>query len=156
GYDQQHIRDFLLRTIECAENACFNREQTLIAGGIGPYGAYLCDGSEYRGEYKIDRRELIDFHRERYEILSQSYCDLIVFETIPCLEEVDAIVEFSRDSSKPVWVSMCCRNGSQLSSGEPLAEAGQRLAAAPSIVAVGVNCVAPQNVASQIEVLQDV
>jgi homocysteine S-methyltransferase len=27
----------------------------LIAGSVGPYGAFLADGSEYRGDYNLTR-----------------------------------------------------------------------------------------------------
>jgi homocysteine S-methyltransferase len=155
GYGRAEVRELLLRTVECAENACPGCADKLIAAGIGPYGAYLCDGSEYRGQYAIDRDALREFHRERFEILCSSKCDLIVFETIPCLDEVHAVAELCRDATKPVWVSMCCRNERELSSGEQLADAVKILDAAPSVVAVGVNCVAPRYVATHLKILKD-
>jgi Homocysteine/selenocysteine methylase (S-methylmethionine-dependent) len=46
-----------------------NRPMPLVAGSVGPYGAYLADGSEYRGDYNISEEELINFHRPRIKIL---------------------------------------------------------------------------------------
>ncbi len=31
-----------------------SRERPLVAASVGPYGAYLADGSEYRGDYELD------------------------------------------------------------------------------------------------------
>ena len=39
----------------------------LVASGIGPYGAYLADGSEFRGDYSVSLAELRSFHEERLE-----------------------------------------------------------------------------------------
>jgi homocysteine S-methyltransferase len=81
---------------------------------------------------------------------------LIVFETVPCLDEALAISELTRSSApKPVWVSLCCRNESELSSGEPLSEAAGVLSSAASVVALGVNCVSPRTVSSLIQILKD-
>ncbi len=40
----------------------------LVAASVGPYGAMLADGSEYRGRYSIDDRGLAEFHRPRLEV----------------------------------------------------------------------------------------
>jgi len=157
GYDEKSIREILLRTVRCAESPCSERGRTLIAAGIGPYGAFLCDGSEYRGNYGIDQTALRDFHRERYEILAAYDCDLIVFETVPCLDEVRAIIELTRDAApKPIWISVCCRNERELSSGESLAEAARLIASEPAVVAFGVNCVAPQFVSGHLQLLKEI
>ena len=36
-----------------------------MAASIGPYGASLADGSEYRGHYGISRQQLADYHGPR-------------------------------------------------------------------------------------------
>lgn len=65
------------------------RLRPLVAGSVGPYGAFLADGSEYRGDYKLTKQELIDFHRPRVEALIAAGADLLACETIPCLIEAD-------------------------------------------------------------------
>ena len=37
----------------------------LVAASVGPYGAVLADGSEYRGRYGLTRAELREFHLPR-------------------------------------------------------------------------------------------
>ena len=41
----------------------------LVAASVGPYGAVLADGSEYRGRYGIGAARLRDFHLPRLELL---------------------------------------------------------------------------------------
>src|ERR1051326_8719226 len=43
----------------------------LVAGSVGPYGAYLADGSEYRGDYTVSVDEMKDFHRPRIQALGE-------------------------------------------------------------------------------------
>src|SRR3954470_21932374 len=39
------------------------RPRPFVAASVGPYGAFLADGSEYRGDYGLSEAELLDFHR---------------------------------------------------------------------------------------------
>ncbi|NTU56557.1 MAG: homocysteine S-methyltransferase, partial [Anaerolineales bacterium] len=39
------------------------RPNPFVAASVGPYGAYLADGSEYRGNYGLSEEQLMDFHR---------------------------------------------------------------------------------------------
>ena len=63
------------------------RLRPLIAASVGPYGAMLGDGAEYRGHYAVSDSALAAFHRPRLEVLAQSGADLLACETIPCLRE---------------------------------------------------------------------
>src|SRR5207342_2102556 len=60
-----------------------------VAASVGPYGAVLADGSEYRGDYRLSVAQLRRFHRPRMEILAAAGADLLAIETIPCLAEVE-------------------------------------------------------------------
>jgi homocysteine S-methyltransferase len=68
------------------------RSRPLVAASIGCYGASLHDGSEYRGDYGLSRKELMDFHRIRLRVLVDSGADLLAFETIPSQLEAEAVV----------------------------------------------------------------
>lgn len=37
----------------------------LVAGSVGPYGAFLADGSEFSGNYNLSQEDYIKFHRPR-------------------------------------------------------------------------------------------
>ena len=45
-----------------------NDFKPLIAASIGPYGAYLADGSEYHGNYGISEEKLREFHHQLQDI----------------------------------------------------------------------------------------
>lgn len=115
----------------------------LVAGSVGPYGAMLADGSEYRGDYDVSAETLTAYHRPRMEALVEAGADLLAFETIPTIREAEALVRLLDEVAIPAWLSFSCRDASTTSAGEPIAEA-VALGAHPRIVAVGVNCTAPR------------
>jgi len=117
----------------------------LVAASVGPYGAYLHDGSEYRGDYGLSVEELIDFHRPRMAVLAASGADLLACETIPSLLEAQALVELLAEfPAMTAWLSFSCRDALHVSHGEPFANCVALANASPQIVAVGVNCTAPR------------
>ncbi len=119
----------------------------LVAASIGPYGASRADGSEYRGRYGLSVDALRDFHRERLALLADSGADLLACETIPELEEGIALVELLEERGYAVgWLSFSCADGARLRSGAPVEEAFALANATTRVVAVGVNCTAPEHV----------
>jgi homocysteine S-methyltransferase len=117
-----------------------------VAASVGPYGAVLADGSEYRGRYGLSASALRDFHAPRIELLASAGPDFLAVETIPDLDEAAVLVQILAELSLPAWLSFSI-TGSTTRAGQPLAEAFAVAASAPSIFAVGVNCCAPDDVA---------
>lgn len=131
-----------------------NRLKPLVAASIGPYGAYLADGSEYHGNYSITADELVSFHRERFEILADM-ADLFAIETIPSLDEAKAVYKLlDENPDTRAWVSFSCKDGFRLADGSPIVEAIQIFTDMPQVLAVGVNCCQPGYAASLIEQIQ--
>ena len=64
----------------------------LVAGSVGPYGAYLADGSEYRGDYQRTASEFQEFHRPRIRALIDAGVDILAIETMPHLAEIEAVL----------------------------------------------------------------
>ncbi|MCC6169978.1 MAG: homocysteine S-methyltransferase [Caldilineaceae bacterium] len=121
------------------------RLRPLVAASIGPYGAYLADGSEYRGDYGLTVAELMDFHRPRLALLAESAADLLACETIPTLVEAEALAALLAEfPAATAWLSFSCGDEAHLWHGEPLAEAVALANECPQVVAVGVNCTAPR------------
>ena len=122
----------------------------LVAASVGPYGAMLADGSEYRGHYALDEEALIAFHRPRLEVLAAAGADLLAVETVPCLAEARAVARLLRDEfpTTPAWISFSCADGLHNSQGEMLADCVAALDGFEQVVAVGVNCTSPQHIAS--------
>jgi len=128
-----------------------DRQYPLVAASIGPYGAYLADGSEYRGDYDTSDTELYEFHRDRWQILAASKADLLACETIPSQPEVLVLLQLLRETTgRQAWVSFSCRDGVHLCDGTPLRVAAQACAAEPAVVAVGINCTHPEHISSLI------
>ena len=115
-----------------------------VAASIGPYGAVLADGSEYRGDYGKTAAELRDWHRPRFEILADAGADVLAFETVPALAEVEAIVALLDGTGLDAWISLTAEDG-KTRAGEPIEDAFALAASIPEVFAVGVNCCpAPQ------------
>lgn len=129
----------------CADSAPWSRLRPLVAASIGPYGACLADGSEYRGDYALEKQQLIDFHRPRMEILADCGADLFALETIPSLLEAEALLELlSEFPGKHAWLSFSCRDEDSVSHGERFADCARSADSHPQIVAVGINCTRPE------------
>ncbi len=117
----------------------------LVAASVGPYGAWLADGSEYDGRYGLTLSELVDFHAARFGLLAASGADLLACETIPCLDEAVALLRLLDDTDDVwCWMSFTCRDGRSLRDGTPLEEAAAMAAAHPRVAAVGINCTEPR------------
>jgi homocysteine S-methyltransferase len=123
------------------------RLRPLIAASVGPYGAMLADGSEYRGHYGVSDEDLAAFHRPRLQVLARSGADLLACETIPCLQEAlvlaGLLAEFPEITA---WISFSCRDGVRNSEGEAISHCMAALEPYVQIAALGVNCTAPEYV----------
>ncbi len=129
-----------------AERAPDDPGPLLVAASIGPYGAFLGDGSEYRGRYGFDRAGLRDFHRDRLRSLWEAEPDLLACETIPDLEEVGVLADLLGETGASGWLALSCADGGHLRGGAPVEDAARIADATPGFLAVGVNCTAPQHV----------
>jgi homocysteine S-methyltransferase len=116
-----------------------------VAASVGPYGAALADGSEYRGRYGLTARELAVWHRPRLEALAEAAPDVLALETVPDLVEAEALLAVIAGLGIPAWLTYTV-DGDRTRAGQPLAEAFAVAAEAPEVVAVGVNCCAPSDV----------
>lgn len=131
----------------------------LIAASIGPYGAAMADGSEYRGDYGITSDELRQFHLDRVTVLADCDVDLFAFETIPDLEEARVIVELMRRpefSQIPYWLSFTAGSERRLAGGALFSDAVKIAAAGANCVAVGLNCTKPEFITPLLFNAQDV
>ncbi|NHA66868.1 homocysteine S-methyltransferase [Phycicoccus sp. CMS6Z-2] len=131
----------LAASVRLAREAAGGR--ALVAASVGPYGAVLADGSEYRGYDGVDRATLRDLHGPRLERLVAAGPDLLACETLPELAEGEVLVELLEEVAPhlPYWLSFSCRPGGRLNGGAPFAQAAAL--ARGACVAIGVNCTAP-------------
>ena len=122
-----------------------------MAASVGPYGAALADGEEYVGRYGLTVAQLADWHRPRMEILAEAGADVLALETVPDVDEAEALVGLVDELGVPAWLSYTI-DGTTTRAGQPLADAFAVAAGVPEIVAVGVNCCAPDDVEHAVRV----
>jgi homocysteine S-methyltransferase len=154
GYDADTARRLIGRSVTLAQEArdelADTRPGLLVAASVGPYGAFLADGSEYRGDYGVARAQLRDFHAPRLELLAESAPDLFAVETIPDADEAEVLVELLDDLGVPAWFSYSTR-GPATCAGQPLSEVYAVLAESSSIIAAGINCSEQEHVLEAVE-----
>ncbi len=127
----------------------------LVAGSIGPYGAMLADGSEYRGDYDPGEAALRDLHAPRMEALLDAGADLLAIETIPTVREARVVVELLDELDGTGWLSVQCRDEGHTAAGEPIAEVAAAAEDVAGLLAVGVNCTAPRHVPALLATLRE-
>ncbi|MEP6563260.1 MAG: homocysteine S-methyltransferase, partial [Nakamurella sp.] len=159
GFDRAKSEDLLRRSVTLAREAADSAahapghapDQRWVAASIGPYGAALADGSEYRGDYGLTVAELREWHRPRLEILADAGADVLALETIPCLAEAEALLTEVSALGMPAWLSMTCAHG-RTRAGEPAHDAFGMAVGVNSVIAVGVNCVDSVEAADLVEI----
>ena len=135
--------------VEIAERACTRfhqreRRPVWLAASLGPYGAALHNGAEYTGAYDLDHAGLIAFHQRRIRALATTAADFLLFETVPSLDEARAIVTALEGAPDiAAAISFTCKDERHTAHGEDIAACAAEMDAAPQIIAVGVNCLAP-------------
>jgi homocysteine S-methyltransferase len=122
--------------------------QRFVAASVGPYGAVLADGSEYRGRYGVGKAFLREFHLPRLELLVAAGPDSLAVETIPDVEEAEVIVELLDEIAFPAWLSYSIA-GTKTRAGQSLDEAFA--VQSTNLVAAGINCCAPEDVQGAVE-----
>jgi homocysteine S-methyltransferase len=148
GWTHQEVVDALKNSIQLARDA----HSPKVAASIGPYGAYLADGSEYRGNYDATEEEIREFHKERLEILIACKPDFLAIETIPEIREARVLLQLLKDldNTIPVWIAFSCKDDLRLSSGESFRDAA-RISKELGANYVGINCTSPEVVMGLLE-----
>lgn len=155
GIDSRHAAELFQLAVDLARGArdAFwgepanraGRVEPLVAASVGSYGAFLADGSEYRGDYGLGRASLFQFHAPRMRALAASGADLLALETIPSLLEARALVAVLNTlDDAPAWLSFSCRDGESTCHGERIEDCIEAVADCDQLVALGVNCTAPR------------
>lgn len=165
GLSESESRTLIAQAVQEAKRACTDwsqrhpsRRTPLVAGSVGPYGAFLADGSEYTGDYALSGQQYQDFHRVRMQVMAESGVDLFAFETMPNIGEVKALTGLLRDEfpNMTAWLSFSLSENGDMADGTDLAEAVSYIQNVPQIEAVGVNCVPMDRVLPAIRAIRQV
>ncbi len=161
GIDEAAARALILKSVQLAEEARRrfmlahpDHPSPLIAASIGPYGAYLANGAEYRGDYGISDEELTDFHQAKINLLDSSEADILACETIPSFQEAKVLSMLLKNTRKAAWVSFSCKDGQHISDGTPIEDCAALFSDHPTVFAIGVNCTSPAYISELIQSLK--
>lgn len=151
GIGRARAAELMAASVESARRAGAETGRELwVAASVGPYGAMLADGSEYRGRYGLTVRELERFHRPRAEALAGAGPDVLALETVPDIDEAEALLRAVEGLGVPVWLSYSV-DGDRTRAGQPLEEAFALVSGVDQVVAVGVNCCDPADAGRAVE-----
>jgi homocysteine S-methyltransferase len=146
GLHRDAAAGLLRRSVEVARRAAdvaaSRSRPRWVAASVGPYGALLADGSEYRGRYGLSVAELARFHAPRMAALAAAGPDAFAMETVPDVDEARALIRAGSGLGVPGWLSYTVA-GDRTRAGQPLEEAFAVAADADWVIAVGVNCCDP-------------
>ena len=123
------------------------RPTSSSSGSVGPYGAMLADGSEYRGDYDPGEAAFREVHAPRIEALLER-------RRRHARARDDPDARARRGSGRSARRIRDARPGCRInaamdpstSAGEPVARSVRGGRGRPAIAAVGVNCLAPRHV----------
>ena len=145
GWSEDETNQALIASTLLAKNAVIESGKSVkVAASVGPYGASLADGSEYKGNYGVSKQELRDFHARRLEVLISTSPDYLALETMPDTFEVEVLLDLLTDCPIPFWISYSCKEGNQTNAGQSFQSA---VDLAQSAMAVGINCTKPELIA---------
>ena len=142
GWSEDETDQALIASTQLAKNAVTESSKDVkVAASVGPYGAYLADGSEYKGNYGVSKAVIRDFHARRLEMLISTSPDYLALETMPDTFEVEVLLELLSDCPIPFWVSYSCKAGNKTNAGQDFQSA---VDLAQNAMAVGINCTKPE------------
>lgn len=146
GIGRAEAAGLFARGVELARRAAGAVDRDVwVAASVGPYGAVTADGAEYRGRYGLTVRELERFHRPRIEALAAAGPDVLALETVPDMDEAQALLRVAAECGLPVWLSYTVA-GDRTRAGQRLEEAFGLVVGDEQVVAAGVNCCDPADV----------
>jgi homocysteine S-methyltransferase len=163
GFSEKEAKGLMIKSVDLAKEAraMFMESDTyknsdrlppLVAASIGPYGAFLADGGEYRGNYGVSNDRLKSFHESRRHILLDQKVDLFACETIPSFQEAKVLLELIKETPQIfAWVSFSCKDGECINDGTPIKDCTAIFNDCPQVIAVGINCTAPKYISSLIQ-----
>ena len=158
GYNHNEIKDIFKRSVDLVQDAIEEtkiKRKVKIVGSYGPYGASLSDGSEYTGKYNTSDEIIMNYHIENMNIIKELDLDIILYETIPCLREIEILSKIVEEYKKEVWISFTCNKDLEFRDGTSIMKACKILSSIKNISTIGINCFSPLLVEKGIKKLKE-
>ncbi len=166
GFTEAEAESLIVRSVELLKEAreewweesgkAAGRAYPITACAVGPYGAYLADGSEYKGNYGVSDEVLREFHKRRMELLWNAGGDILAIETIPSMDEAILLAEMVEEMGAGCWITFSCKNETEVCEGQKISDCAKALSKFKCVQAIGINCTAPHLVASLIGEIKQV
>jgi len=146
GYNLNEIKDIFKRSVDLVQDAIEEtkiKRKVKIVGSYGPFGASLSDGSEYTGKYKTSDEIIMSYHIDNMNIIKELGIDIILYETIPCLREIEILSKVVEEYKKEVWISFTCNKDLEFRDGTSIMKACKIISSIENISTIGINCFSP-------------
>lgn len=165
GIDSKAAYDLIAQSVTLAKEARDDflarhpekdPKSLLIAGAVGPYGAYLANGAEYTGDYHLSNDEYRTFHQLRLKALVDAGADFLGIETQARLDEVKVLLEMLEELDAAAWVTFTLKDSGHIADGTPIEEAAEVCGKHPLVDAIGINCVKREVVAETLQRISSV
>ncbi|MDO4936506.1 MAG: homocysteine S-methyltransferase [Sutterellaceae bacterium] len=160
GFDSAKAYELIARSVTLAKEARaefltrhpeLDPKSLLLAGAVGPYGAYLANGAEYTGDYHLADDQYRAFHQLRMKALVEAGADFLGIETQARLDEVKVILSMLEDLDASAWVTFTLKDSGHIADGTPIEEVFAVCGNHPLVDAVGINCIKREMVAEALE-----
>jgi len=146
GYQSSEIKKVFQKSIDLVKEAIKesrSKKEIKIVGSFGPFASYDPNASEYVGKYNSTDDEIKNFHLNNINIIEETDLDIILYETIPCLREIEILSKVLSQTNKEIWISITCNENIEFRDGSSFKEACKIISQIEQITTMGINCFSP-------------
>lgn len=146
GYKSSEIKKVFQKSVDLVKEAIKesrSKKEIKIVGSFGPFASYDPNASEYVGKYNSTDDEIKNFHLNNINIIEETDLDIILYETIPCLREIEILSKVLSQTNKEIWISITCNENIEFRDGSSFKEACKIISQIEQITTMGINCFSP-------------
>ena len=145
-YHPAEIKKIFQKSVDLVKEAILeskSKKEIKIVGSFGPYASFDPEASEYVGEYNVSDNAIMNFHLNNIRMIEETDLDIILYETIPCLREIEILSKILSHSSKEIWISVTCNENIEFRDGSSFEEACKIISNIENVTTMGINCFSP-------------
>ena len=157
GYQPDEIKEIFQKSVDLVKDAILEskpKNEIKIVGSFGPYASFDPEASEYVGEYNVSDNAIMNFHLNNIHVIEETDLDILLYETIPCLREIEILSKILSHSSKEIWISVTCNENIEFRDGSSFEEACKIISNIENVTTMGINCFSPLLVKKAIKKLK--
>ena len=146
GYQSSEIKKVFQKSVDIVKEAIKesrSKKEIKIVGSFGPFASYDPNASEYVGKYNSTDDEIKNFHLNNINIIEETDLDIILYETIPCLREIEILSKVLSQTNKEIWISITCNENIEFRDSSSFKEACKIISPIEQITTLGINCFSP-------------